>query len=209
MLKVLLVGDKNIGKITFAFCWKEDVPAGLLGYERLYSEGDVCKAKVSVGDQEVMVHLRDTSGQEELEAIVEMAYLETDIFLLLFSCEDVNSLERMRSKWAPRIIQVVKNPRAMVLVGVRGNVRENYQEHEALGESSFGESPVKDEMIQKVMRDIRADCFMECCPKINYSVQEVMARAVAICLGVEQKGLEEKKGPGNKHQRKTSKCNVA
>ena len=156
-----------------------------------------------------MLQFWDTAGQEEIENIRVQSYVGTDVFLLLFSCEDVNSLERMRSKWAPRIIQVVKNPRAMVLVGVRGNVRENYQEHEALGESPFGESPVKDEMIQKVMRDIRADCFIECCPKINYSVQEVMARAVAICLGVEQKGLEEKKGPGNKHQRKTSKCNVA
>ena len=211
ILKVMLVGDKDIGKTTFAFCWKEDAPAGLLEYERLYSDGDICKAKLNVGDQEVMVHVRDTAGQEALEAIVDMAYMETDIFLLLFSCEDVNSLERIRSKWAPRVFQVVKNPRAMVLLGVRGNVRENYQELEARGESPFGESPVKDEMIQKVMREIGADCFVECCPQINYSVQEAMARAVEIYLEVEQKGPEEKKGPGNKHRgtRKRSKCNVA
>ena len=37
-------------------------------------------------------------------------------------------------------------------------------------------------MIQKVMLEIGADCFMECCPQINYNVQEVMDRALTICL---------------------------
>ena len=142
-------------------------------------------------------------------ALTQMAYQGTDIFLLLFSYEDVNSLESIRSKWAPQIFQAVYEPRAMVLVGLRGKVRENYQELEAMGESPFCESPIKDEMIQEVMRDIRAHCFVECCPQINYRVQVVLDRAVAIYLGVE--GLEGKKGPGKKHHgaRKSSKCNVA
>ena len=68
----------------------------------------------------------------------------------------------------PEISQYVQERPVFVLVGVRGNVRENYQELEARGESPFGESPVTDEMIQAVMREIGADCFVECCPQINY-----------------------------------------
>ena len=128
------------------------------------------------------------------------------------------------------IAENVKKPPSLVLVGVRGNVRENYQEHEAMGESPFGESPVKDEMIQEVMRDIGADGFVECCPQINYSVQEAMARAMSIGLEMKQKKFEGRKWPapiieqvklaakarekkndeaGEHGARKSSKCNVA
>ena len=215
ILMVMLMGEQNIKRTTFAFCWKENAPADRLDYDSLMSAylhnpECVCKGKLRVGDQDVMVKFMESACPEELPAIAEMACEDMDIFLLLFSYQDVNSLERIRSKWAPLIIRAVTKPRAMMLVGLRDNVRENYQEFEAMGESPFGESPVKDEMIQEVMREIGADCFVECCPKINYNIQEAMTRAVEIFLEVEQKGLEGKKGPG-KHcgSQKSSKCNVA
>ena len=94
-----------------------------------------------------------------------------------------------------------------MLVGLRGNLRENYQELEALGESPFGKSPVTDEMVEEVMREIGADCRMECCPNINYNVQEVMTKAVAM-------GLQKRKESSWAHSiidgaRKVSECNVA
>ena len=200
----MLAGDPNIGKTAFAYCWKNGAPLDPHGYVPAFYEN--YKKKVRVGDQKVWLQIWDTAGQEEMENIRTMSYTNTDVFLLLFSYEDVNSLESIRSKWVPEISESVGKGPALVLVGVRGNVRENYQEHEARGES-----PVKDEMIQEVMREIGADCFVDCCPQINSSVQEAMARALAIGLEMKQQRLEGEKGSGKKHDDtpKSSKCNVA
>ena len=190
-VKVVLVGDGGTEKSAFAVCWQLDAPSDRLGYIPTAFENYTCK--VRVGDQEVSTQLWNTAGLEEMENIRALSYPDTGIFLLLFSYEDVNTLENIRSKWVPEISQYVQERPVLVLVGVRGNVRENYQELEARGESPFGESPVKDEMIQKVMRDIGADDFMECCPKINYSVRDTMARAVAIFLKKRSKERKKKK----------------
>ena len=175
------------------------------GGEDVPSVFEPCFIKVMVGDQEVLVVIRDSP--EELESLRTIMYKDYDIFLLFFSYEDVKTLENVRSKWFPEIAQHVKKPPVLVLVGLRGNLRENYQELEALGESPFGKSPVTDEMVEEVMREIGADCRMECCPNINYNVQEVMTKAVAM-------GLQKRKESSWAHSiidgaRKVSECNVA
>ena len=140
-LKVVLVGDEGSEKTAFGYCWKNDAP---LDPNRPYPNGYIptfyenYKKKGKIGDQEVWLQIWDTAGQEDLENIRTLSYSNTDIFLLLFSHEDVNSLERIRSKWAVEIAEHVKKPPALVLVGIRGNVRENYQEHEAMGETKRG-----------------------------------------------------------------------
>ena len=87
-----------------------------------------------------MLQFWDTAGQEEIENIRVQSYVGTDVFLLLFSYEDATTLESIRSKWVPEISQSVGKGPVLVLVGVRGNVRENYQEHEARGESPGGDA---------------------------------------------------------------------
>ena len=39
-----------------------------------------------------------------------------------------------------------------------------------------------DEMVEEVMQEIGADCRMECCPNINYNIQEVMTKVLAMGL---------------------------
>ena len=141
VLKVVLVGDGGSEKTAFAYCWKNDAPIDPDGY--VPTVFDNYKKKVRVGDQEVMLQILDTAGQEDLENIRVLSYTNTDVFLLLFSYEDANTLESIRSQWVPEIAEYIKKPPVLVLVGVRGNVRENYQELEARGQCPFGESPVK------------------------------------------------------------------
>ena len=187
-LTVMIVGDRPRESADFEFCWREDAP---IPEDYIPTVVGECTRTVRVGDHEVMVERSTCFANEDARIFRVQSYVGTDVFLLLFSYEDVNSLESIRSKWVPEISQRVGKGPVLVLVGVRGNVRENYQEHEARGESPFGESPVKDEMIKKVMRKIGADCFMECCPRINYNIQETIARALTICL--EKKSKERKK----------------
>ena len=222
-MKAVLVGDNGREKTSFARCWAEcshpdepeSIPDVFDGYE----------TNVKVGDQQVTLQLWDTAGQEAFPKLRPLMYVNMDIFLLLFSYEDVSTLESICSKWVPEIAQAVDRPLVLALVGLRGNVRDNYQELEAMGESPFGESPVKDEMVKEVMQEIGADCFMECCPQINYSVQDMMSRVAAIGLEMQQKKCKGRKWPESiieskgdapeggekKHHgaRKKSKCNVA
>ena len=72
-LLATLVGDSESGKASFVSCWGEDVPSAF----------EPCFIKVMVGDQEVLVVIRDSP--EELESLRTIAYQNHDIFLLFFS----------------------------------------------------------------------------------------------------------------------------
>ena len=138
-----------------------------------------------------MLNVWGTVDHEEGDRLKYLAYQNTDIFLLFFSYDSVESLNNIRSKWAPEINSHCPKQRLFILVGVRTNVVEDYQVHEAMGESPFVDTPVREEMVREVMADIGAADFVDCCPLINHSVQHVVDRALEIF--VEKEGLKKDK----------------
>ena len=208
--KIVLVGDHCAQKTSFAFSWEtrtatehvEYVPAGFADKKDL---------PVDVGDRKFLLTVVDMSGQEDLDNLRILSYRNADIFLLFFSYDSVESLNSIRSKWVPEITSCFgKRIKRVVfmLVGVRFNVREDYRVLEAMGESPFGDSPVTDEMVQEVIADIKADCFMECCPLINHSVQTVVDKALEILVEKEARKKRrwwqrKKKGNNEKEEKDT------
>ena len=190
-VKVLLVGDACTNKTSFGVCWAtgqvlekgQEIPTVFDGYE----------SPVKVGDREVLIRMWDTAGQEEYKKLRPLSYPQTDVFLVFFSYESMESLENIRSQWVPEIKEHVKRPPVLMLVGMRFNVREDYQLREAMGECPFCESPVKDEMVEEVVAQTGADGFMECCPLINHSVPMVLERALEIFLEPKEKKKKETK----------------
>ena len=189
-LKIVLVGDGDTHKTEFAVVWHRR--EGLEHFTTyIPTTFENYMGDVRIGERDFLLHLWDTAGQEEVENIRTLAYDGTDIFLLFFSYDSVESLNNIRSKWAPEINSYCQKQPLFILVGVRTNVVEEYQVHEAMGESPFVDTPVREEMVREVMADIGAADFVDCCPLINHSVQQVVDRALEIF--VEKGGLKEHK----------------
>lgn len=64
----------------------------------------------------------------------------------------------------------------------RPNVYEDYRLLEAMGEPSCDDSPVKAEMVNKVVANVGADGFLEGHPYVNDRVQKVIKKALEIFL---------------------------
>ena len=182
------MGDECTKKTAFAVCWQTGESLEQLSEFPLIFENH--HGPVKVGDQEVLLHMWDTHTDHD-NRFREISYHKQDVFLVFFSYDSVESLNNIRSKWAPEINSYCQKQPLFILVGVRTNVVEEYQVHEAMGESPLVDTPVREEMVREVMADIGAADFVDCCPLINHSAQHVVYRALEIF--VEKGGLKKDK----------------
>ena len=206
VVRVALVCDACTYKNYLAHHWAdpharpEDCPPAVV-----YS----CPYFCEVGDQTVGIEVVSTAGQEEWPKLRPLMYPAADIFLLLFSYDSVESLNHVSSIWAPEIKEYGRGSPVFMLVGVGDKlIREDWELLEAMGESPFGECPVKNEMVQKVMEDIGADAFMYCSKCMPDSSRRVVRKAAEIYLEkkkqqeAEAKKKEEEKAEKKKHKRR-------
>ena len=145
----------------------------------------------------------DTSAQEDYEKLRRLLYLSTDIFLLFFLDDSVESLENIRSLWAPDLGEYAKPPTVLILVSIAS---EDYRLREAMGGSPFGGA--SDEMVQQVMADIGADHCLPCCVDSVDHVQMVVEKALEIFLARKDgkyKETQAKKKPKRRWWQKKDK----
>ncbi|XP_038076724.1 rho-related protein racA-like [Patiria miniata] len=99
-VKIVLVGDGNVGKTSLCLSYTIDhFPWGLIPTEcSLYS----CNAVV--GGKPFAHSVIDTSNQgERYYQLRPLNYPGTDIFMMLFSVENRSSLESIEGRWLPEI----------------------------------------------------------------------------------------------------------
>ena len=201
--KIVLVGDYCVKKAEFAHCWTNNSAITKDDYHPAIFENFTGEFRSS--DRQIVVQMVDTTGQEELDVIRHISYAYMDICLLLFSYDSVESLENIRDRWAPEVLEYVKHRPVMMLVGIGSDLREDYQLREAMGESPFRESTVKDEMVQKVVADIGADRCVYCCVDSNHQVQMVVDKALEIFVARAEGRAKAKKKPKQKKEKKKEK----
>merc|ERR1712216_483181 len=101
--KVVLVGDSESGKSclkdtllgTGAVDWSDPQ------YEPTAAENSRTQYFSPEGESELEVW--DTAGDIRFHALRQMAYANTDVFVLVFDLTKLESLERLESFWLPEI----------------------------------------------------------------------------------------------------------
>ena len=195
-VKFLLLGDECTKKSSFALCWTTNNTPG----EYIPSCFDNYEASLQVGDQELLINLWDTAGQRDYAKLRPLSYPGTDVVLMFFSYDSVESLENVSSYWVPEVTEHIGRPLVLILVGTSEKlVREDHEVLEARGESPFGEYPVKHEMVEKVMEDIGPDAFMYCSTRDSVTTNRVVYKAAEIYL---EKKKQEKGEAKKKHKRR-------
>ena len=189
-LKVVLVGDS---------CTQKSSLLDLLFTEGSSGENTIRSAfstfRVKVGDQELSLNVWNTAGQECYSSLTSIYCQSSDICLVCFSYDSVESLEHASSMWVPQLREQVGPSAVVMLVGIGFKLaREDYEMLEAVGESAFGDCPVKEEMVQKAIADIGADGFMYCCSQMKGSIKMVVEKAAGIYLEKQKEmGIETEK----------------
>ncbi|XP_011446036.1 cdc42 homolog [Magallana gigas] len=130
-LKCVLVGDMNVGKSSLAArissrTFKTDYSPTLF---------DNYAATVSVHGIPYHLNLFDTAGKEDFSKVRVMSYINSDVFLVCFSIDDVKSLVHVQESWVPELRQHVPNT-PFILVGTKLDVRFQQPDIQVLDSSA-------------------------------------------------------------------------
>ncbi|XP_063908921.1 cdc42 homolog isoform X2 [Zophobas morio] len=153
-IRITVVGDGDTGKTCMLIVYKD----------RKFDERfDVYSMTVPINKREYTVILQDTAGQEEFDKLRQLAYKETDVFILCYAVNDVNSWDNVKEKWAPELKRCC--PRAKLILAATKCDLESERK-----------VPVKEG--QRLAKIIKADGFIENSAKIGRSIDETICLAL-------------------------------
>jgi small GTP-binding protein len=118
-MKVVFVGDNDSGKnqvLQVLECGK------LLVSEDYNVSFNTISIRVEYQNKYGILHLYDTTGQEDYDRLRPLSYPNTDIFVLCFHIDEVCQLDNIQEKWAPEVKSYCPKAR-LLLLGTKKHLR--------------------------------------------------------------------------------------
>ena len=133
----------------------------------------------------VRLNLWDTAGQEDYDNIRGLAYKDVDTFLICFSISSPASLNNVREKWFPSVVNSESSSAKIVLVGTKSDLRDDEDIIETLGKR--GMSPVSEKEGRALAKEIGASAYVECAAITGEGLKGVFTSAIKASLIKEKK----------------------
>lgn len=119
-LKVVVVGDSNVGKTSLLRTYTE----GSFPGEYVTPAANIMNPTIMVDGQPFCLGLWDTAGQDDYDRLRPLSYPQTNVFILCFSIHSRSSLEHIASKWIPEITKHCPNIPYLIL-RTKDDLKEN------------------------------------------------------------------------------------
>lgn len=174
-LKLVIVGDSSVGKtcILHRFLGNEFYD----DYVPTIIENQWTEMKVE--NRYVKFELWDTAGQEDYSQLRRLSYHLTDLFIIVLSVVDTNSVTNALNLWHQDLTMHYKNP-TILFLGNKIDMRT--QEGEDSGVH------ISTKTAEKMINDIGYE-YLECSAKEKTGIEEVFRKAAKICLGKKDQDL--------------------
>lgn len=178
--KLVIVGDGACGKTCLLIVFSKDqfpevyVPTVFENYV----------ADIEVDGKQVELALWDTAGQEDYDRLRPLSYPDTDVILMCFSVDSMDSLENIKEKWYQEVQHFCPNV-PIILVGNKKDLRNDEQILHDLVKSRM--EMVRPEDGRKVCEQIRAHAYLECSAKTKEGIREVFEEATRAALFTKRK----------------------
>lgn len=183
-LKLVVVGDGYIGKtcMLWSFVYKK-FPSG---YVPTIFDIHTAIVKINNEAQPYNLTLFDTAGQEDWDALRKMAYPDTDVIILCFSCVRSDSLENITSKWIPELNKLIPTAQ-IVLVGTQVDLRDKNQNHQNNNSDPIKSRHISTREGEELRHRIKAYKYIECSALTQYNIAEVFSTCVEAVVKVRAK----------------------
>jgi len=184
-IKLVVVGDGAVGKTSLLISYAtkkfptEYVPTVFENYT----------AQMKRGEENILLHLWDTAGQEDYDRLRPLSYPGADVVLLCFALVTRDSLEAIREKWFPEVNHYVPNI-PHILVGTKVDLRDSKTADPHTSEYD----PITTKEGEEMAAEIKAAKYMEVSAKTRDGLDKVFK--VAVDLVLEARGVSGNKGKG-------------
>ncbi|KAJ2158352.1 ras small GTPase RAC1 [Coemansia sp. RSA 552] len=135
--------------------------------------------KKNSGHCQVELSLWDTAGQEDYDRLRIMAYPDTDVILVCFSVDLVESLTNVFEKWLPEVREMASRAKVM-LVALKIDLRTD-PDASAYIRRVYQRDPISYEEGKHMARAMGIP-YIECSAKRNQHVTDVFAHALQMVV---------------------------
>jgi len=168
-LKFVVLGDASVGKT----CILHSFLKGEFFDEYVPTIIENKLTQMKIGSSFVKLELWDTAGQEEYKEMRRLSYHQTDLFIIVLSVVDRNSLTNALEKWYPDLMTDSKDTN-MIFVGNKIDLRTE--------EEIENGNHLSKQSIEEMMGKIKC-CYYECSAKLKEGVEEIFREGAKLCLG--------------------------
>lgn len=154
-INFVLVGDSAVGKTCLLISYLTNVFSG----EYIPTVLNTRSVPVMVDGIPLNLVFWDTPGQDELDDFRLVSYINTDVFLIIFSLVSPESFERVREKWHPDVRRFCPNT-PIILVGTKLDLRDDKDTIEKLKEKT--QTPISYRQGLEMAKEIGAVKYFEC-----------------------------------------------
>jgi Ras family protein A len=173
--KLVIVGDGACGKTCLLIVFSKDQ------YPEVYvpTVFENYVAEIEVEGKLIELALWDTAGQEDYDRLRPLSYPDTDVVLICYSIESIDSLGNIEEKWYPEVKHFCSNV-PIILVGNKKDLRNDESAKQEL--MKLGLAPVKVEEGRAMAEKIQAKAYLECSAKTKEGVRAVFETATKASL---------------------------
>lgn len=177
-VKIVWVGDHNVGKTVTLISWTTNAFAG----EYVPDILEPAEANVVIDGRPVCTLLVDTCDREGYEDRRLEAYGGTGCVVIAFSVDIPSSLDSVREKWAPEVRRMCGFGVPIVLAALKEDMKNDPAAVEAIREKC-GRGPVTKEEGAAVGREIGAVTFEEVSALSDHGIKITFDAATRAALG--------------------------
>jgi len=174
-IKVVIVGDNGVGKTCMQISYTTNAFPG----DYIPTVFDDYSANVMVDGKPINLGLWDTSGAEDYDRLRPLSYPQTDVFLMLYSIDNIKSFENIQIKWVPEINHHCPGA-PFLLVGSRIDLRENKDTIKRL--SRKNQSTVTYEQGVQLANEVFAEKYLECSALTQEGLKQVFDEGIRAVL---------------------------
>jgi len=177
-IKLVVVGDGAVGKTSLLISYAtkkfptDYVPTVFENYT----------AQMKRDNENILLHLWDTAGQEDYDRLRPLSYPGADVVLLCFSLVNRQSYEAIREKWYPEVNHYVPHI-PHILVGTKMDLRDS----ETADPHTTEYEPISSKEGQEMAEQIKAAKYLEVSAKTRKGLDKVFE--VAVTLVQEARGV--------------------
>ncbi|KAJ1528212.1 GTP-binding protein Rho1 [Nowakowskiella sp. JEL0078] len=187
--KLVIIGDGASGKTCLLIRFSQ----GTFPVEYIPTVFESWVNEISVGGQNFDLALWDTAGQEEYDKLRPLSYPNTDVVLITFAIDNLQSYEHVWTKWLDEIKQYCPGV-PFLLIGCKTDLRIDAQVETVNPEEASG-----------IAQRIGAKQYLECSAKEGDGVEEVFHEAILCTLETRNKKRDSRLSIGSKSLR-MKKC---